>query len=157
VGEWIASIGVYRKNCGFTGSEVIGVGGVNPVPVAFGGLDHDPLRFDLANNPTDISAQVLGYLQIPVGVTQKMNIGHTQGRAGGPLLGLTNLGNLASGDVTVGPTGVTIGANTVTDRYSGLGPLANRASCTEIDVIGMGGDDQNAFDFHQIPSINRLN
>jgi hypothetical protein len=85
-----------------------------------------------------------------------MNIGHTQGCAGGPLLGLTYLGNLASGDVTVGPTGITIGANAVTDRYSSLRPLANRASRTEVHVVRVGGDNQNAFDFHQIPSINRL-
>jgi hypothetical protein len=71
------------------------------------------------------------------------------------LLGLTDLGNLTSGYIGVRPTSVTVGANAVTDRDSGLRPTANRSPCAEINVVGVGGDHQNAFDFHQIPSIKR--
>jgi hypothetical protein len=84
-----------------------------------------------------------------------MNIGDTQDCSGGPLLRLTNFRNLASGYISVGSTSIPIGANTITNRYSGLRPLANRASRAEIDVVRVGGDYQNTFDFHQIPSINR--
>ena len=83
-----------------------------------------------------------------------MNIGDTEGPAGCFLLGSANAGNLASRHITVCPAGITIGAHAVADLNPRPGPLANSAPRAKIDVVGVGGDYQNALNFHQIPSIS---
>jgi hypothetical protein len=63
VRERVAGVGVDGRDGRRTGREVVGVARADPDPVALRALDQHALRPDLADDPADVPAQVLGRLE----------------------------------------------------------------------------------------------
>jgi hypothetical protein len=58
------------------------------------------------------------------------------------LLAAADAGDVGSGHLRVEPAGVAVGDHAVGDVRAGVGPPCHGAGGAEIDVVGVGGDDQ---------------
>ena len=108
---------------------------------------------DPADLPADVAAQLLGRLELAVGVAEVGHVVHPEHLAGCALLGLADAGDLAAGDGGVEAAGVAVGADAVGDLDAGLGEQRHRAAGAEVDVVRMGGHDEYPLDRVLAPAL----
>ena len=141
--EGVLGIGVDRLDCGFTRRQVIRVRGLQPAPVAVGGLNEHSGRAHLADHPADIAAQFMADGELAIAVAQEPHVVDPDGRPRGGLLLATDPGDLGAGDCRVESARIAVGDDAVGDLEPLTDPLGHGAGGPEIHVIGMGRDDQN--------------
>ena len=146
VGEGVAGVGVDRLDGGLAGGEVVRVRGLDPLPVALGRLDEHPPRPHLPDHPADVAPQVVRDGQLAVPVAEVDDVGGAPESGGGALLGAPNARYVRSWDVRVEAAGVTVGDDAERDRDPLSRPLGQGAGRAEVDVVGVGGDHQDALD-----------
>ena len=143
MGEGVAGVGIDRAQGCLAGRHVVRVRGVDALPVAFRGLGEQSVRPALADHPAQVPAQIEGHLQLSVRVTQEDHVFDADLLGGCPLFALPDAADLRAGDLRVEAAGVTVGDDAVGDLQARLGPVRDRAGRTEVDVVGMGHDDQH--------------
>ena len=77
---------------------------------------------------------------------RKRDVGDADDLGRGPLLRLPDAGDLRAGDRGVEAACVAVGDNAVRHLDAGLGPRRDGSGGPEVDVVGVGGDHQDAFD-----------
>ncbi len=143
MGERVAGVGVDGTDRGLAGGQVVGVAGVDEVPIAFGRLGEHALGPYLADDPADVAPQFLGGLDPPVGVPEEVHVAHADHGGGGALLVLAQRGHLHPRHGPVRSAGLTVGDDAVGDLQPGRGERGHGARRTEVDVVGVGGDDED--------------
>ena len=146
MGEGIARVGVDGADRRLTRGQMVRVAGVDEVPAPLGRRGEHPFGPDLADDPADVTPQLDGGVEPPVGVAQEPHIGHADLRRRGPLLALAQLGHVRSRHGAIGTAGVAVGDDAVRDSDPGFGKGGHRARRPEIDVVGVGRHDQDATD-----------
>ena len=146
MGKGIAGIGVDRLDCCVASGEVVGVRGLDALPVALGGLDQHAVGAHLSDHPTDVSAQLMGHGEFAIDIVQEPHIRNPQHLARSALLCLPDRRHLRSRHVAVDAARVTVGDQAVRHLNPCASPGAHRPSSAEVDVIGMGHDDQESLD-----------
>jgi hypothetical protein len=86
--EGVAGIGVDRLDRRIARGEMVGVRGLDALPVAFRGLDQHAIGPHLPDHAADVSAQFMGDRQLAVDVVEEPHIRDPEDRARGSLLGL---------------------------------------------------------------------
>ena len=88
----------------------------------------------------------------PVGVAEEREVGDADHLRRGALLGLADLGHASGGAPIVEPAGLAARADAVRDLDAGVGPAGDASRRPEVDVVGMRGDHQDAFDVVSVAS-----
>jgi hypothetical protein len=105
---------------------------------------------DLPDDPADVASQLVGDVQRAVGVAEEPDVVDADLGSRGALLGLADGRDAIPRYGWVEATCVTVGDDAVGDDAPGRGPVGDRAGGAEVDVVGMGGDDEGAFDLVRI-------
>ena len=146
VREGVARVRVHRAQRRLARGEVVGMAGEDALVVALGRLRHHPLRFALADHPADVAAQVDGRLHPAVRVPEEGDVGDPDDRGRRGLLAAAQLGDLGAAGAAVRAAGVAVGDDAVRDLAALGRPARGAARAAEVAVVGMGDDDQDAFD-----------
>ena len=146
MGEGIARVRVDGTERRLTSGEVIGVAGIDAIEVAQRRWGYDSLGSDTADDAGEVAPQLQADHQAPVGVGEKGQVGDSDGGRRGGLLDPPRLTHLLAGHRLVEAPGVAVGDDAVGDFDAVLDPSRHRTGGAEIDVIGMGGDDQDPLD-----------
>ena len=144
VRERVAGVGVHRAHGRLAGGQVVGMAGEDGVPVALGRLGQHALGPDLADDPADVAAQLEGGLHHAVGMTEEVHVAHADHGGRGPLLVLAQRCHVGPRHRTVGSTGVAVRDDAVGDLDPGRREGGDRAGRPEVDVVGMGGHDEDS-------------
>ena len=145
-GELVAGIGVDGTERGFSSGEVIGMAGVDPGQVSLRALGDDALGTHLTDDAGQVPTQVQRRLQPAVGVTEEDEVLDADLGSGGGLLATAHRADLAASDRRVEPAGVAVSDQAVRDDDAAVGPRRDGASGAEVDIVGVGTDDQRTFD-----------
>ena len=149
VRERVPRVRVDRSDRRRARREVVRVARTDPDPVAFGALDQGSLRAYLPDDAADVAPELDGRHEPAVLVAEVAEEPHVRDadRLGrGLLLGAPDPGDLGPGDGRVEATGVAVGAHAVGHLDPGGGPGGHRARGAEVDVVGVGGDDESTLD-----------
>lgn len=118
--------------------------GVHPVQVAHRALGHDTVRLDLADHPGDGPAQIETGGDPPVVEAEEVQNGHSDDLGRRPLLVAADPGHLVAGDGVVEATGLAVGDQAIDHLVTLRGQPGRGASAAEVEVVGVGGDVQEA-------------
>ena len=140
----VAGVGVDRLEGGLAGGQVVGMTGEDPVPAPLRGLAEDDLGPHLADDPGERGPQRDPDLQATVREAQEPDVVDTHGGRCGPLLGLAQGGGTVPTDVVGHLAGVAVGHDGVGHRAAGRRQAGHGARGAEVDVVGVGADDQGA-------------
>ena len=144
--ERVAGVRIDRVQGRLARSEVVGVRGADPLPVPLGGLLHQPLRSYLADHPRDVAAQLVGDRQLAVAIAQEPHVVDPDGGRRRRLLGPPDPRDLRPWNGRVEAASVTVRDHQVRHLEAGRDEAGDRAGGSEVDVVGMGGDHEHAFD-----------
>ena len=114
--------------------------------VALGRLDEDALRAHPPDDAGDVAAELEAHRQPAVGVGQPVDVVDADLGGGGGLLGATDSSHLGPRDALVEAAGIAIGDDAVRHGDALGGPGRHRTGGAEVDVVGMGGDHEDAID-----------
>jgi hypothetical protein len=145
VRERVAGVGVDRRHRGLTGSEVVGMARVDALEVALRRLREHALRTHPPDLSADVAAQVEARLEPAVGVAQERDVGDADHLGRRPLLRLADLDHRGARHGEVEAAGFAAGADAVRHLDARVGPARDGSRAAEVDVIGVRGDDQDAF------------
>ena len=115
----------------------------------------DALRAHPADDAADVAAQVEGRLEAAVGMTEEGDVGDADHLRRRPLLGLADLDHRGARHGAVEATRLAAGADAVGDLDPRVGPAGDDACGSEVDVVGVRGDDQDPFDSRRLQAIGR--
>ena len=101
--------------------------------------------------PGDGPPEIERHLDHPVLDPQEGALGNAQHVTGGSLFGFSQLGELLSDDPGFIRAGRAVGHAHVADLGPGPGPRGDRAGRAELGIVGVGEDDQGAFEVHVRP------
>ena len=96
--------------------------------------------------PRDVAAQLVGRVELAVHVAEEAQVGDAERLGGRGLLGPADRRHLRARQVAVVAAGLAVGAQAVRHLDARVGPAGDGAARAEVDVVGVGGDDQDAFD-----------
>ncbi len=82
-----------------------------------------------------------------VGITQKSKVVDADLFRRLGLLSTSHAGDLIARELKIGAAGVAVGADAIDDLDAGVGPGRDGPGGSEVDVVGMRGDDKDALDF----------
>jgi methyl-branched lipid omega-hydroxylase len=146
----VAGVGIHRTHRRLAGRGVVGMRAVGRGQVAQRRLGDDHLGTDLADDQADVVAQLHRDLDGSVHEPEEPKIGDADlGRRLGLLL-TTDRCHLATRDRVVEPTGLAIGHEAVRHHDTRIGQGRNGARRSEVDVVGMRGDDQDSLDLGEL-------
>ena len=120
--------------------------GEDALPVALRRRADHPLGAYPPDHPGDVAAHLEGALQPAVGMAQEGEVGDPDAGGGGGLLLAAQLRHLDAALATVRAAGVAVGDDAVRDVDPLAGPGRDRARAAEVDVVRMGGDDEDALE-----------
>jgi hypothetical protein len=104
------------------------------------------MRAQLADDPADVAAQLDRRGQRAVAVAEEAHVAHPDLLGGLDLLGAPDGGDLGPVDSRVEAARVAVGAHAVDDLDARAGPGRDGAGGAEVDVVGVGRDDQRPLD-----------
>jgi hypothetical protein len=120
--------------------------GKNELQVPLGRLGHHPLGPDLADDAAYVTPQFAVRHDHAVGVPEEPHVADAHDRGGGALLVLAQRRHLGPGHRAVRASGLAGRGDAVRDLETGRGERGNGPRRAEVDVVGMGGDDEDATD-----------
>ena len=143
VRERIPCVGVHRVQRSLTGRQVVGMTGEDEFQVPLGRLGQHPLGPDLADDAADVTPQLAARHDHAVRVPEEPHVADAHDGRGGALLVLAQRRHLGSCHGAVRASGLAGGGDAVGDLQSGRSERGNRPGRAEVDVVGMGGDDED--------------
>ena len=110
------------------------------------GVHHHHVRADLTDDACEVVPQRQVEHHLAVHPPEEAQIGHADLGRGLGLLLAADRGHLRPRDREIEAARLAVGDEAVAHRHPGVGEVGDRAGRTEVDVVGMGLDDQGTGD-----------
>lgn len=142
-GERVSGIGIDRAQRRLADRHVVGVRSLHPRPVAFGRMSDNTLRPYLPDHPADVPAQVKGQLHPSIGIAEEPDIADAELLGRRPLLFAPHRRDVLPRHLGIEAAGVAVGGDAIGHANARVGPAGDRCARCEVDIIRVGGDDQD--------------
>ena len=145
-GKFVPCIGVDGRERRLSDSKMIGMTRVDAVVSPIGGLGEHPVRFDRADDRTDLAAEIEICKNLAILEAEKVQLGNAEHFRGGRLFGAANLCHSGAGNGVVEAACLSVGDEAIDDFVTLVHPCADGASSTKIGIIRVGGDNEDLHD-----------
>ena len=134
-GELVPAVWVDRAQRGLAGGQMVWMGCVDSIEVAYWRLANDSIWFDLADHPADRFSQLEVGFDRPVWESEKVEFGDPDNLGRSGLLMSPDLRHPLAADCVVESARFSAGDEAIDNVVSCLGEGCSRAGTAEIDIV----------------------